>query len=1500
MFKSASVNTASPKSANSSLFQSDKSEDAFVQPKLTVGKPNDRYEVEANRVADQVVAKNSENSSYSSSFFSPAPLVQHQVEESDNEVQQNAVAENITPISLRRQDEETSVDHTNEIVQSKSETQNSFINSSPDNNTANTDIQKQEEEVQEKEEGEEAVQEKSFLQRSKELSFSNTFPDIQKVNDQQPGGSTGLSVESRLNSSKGGGSPLPDGAKNKMESGFGSDFSNVRVHTDSNAVQMSKDLGAQAFTHGNDIYFNEGKYDTSSTSGQHLLAHELTHTVQQNGSVQKKPEISQTSNNVQLLPDFIASRLNEYARYIPGYTLLTIIIGYNPILGESVQRTPTNIVEGLLELVPVWGVLLVNKLREYNALQTAFDWIEGELSRLNITTSRIESLINEAWDDMDFVRLDPFEYNKGVLIRTFRGLYNDVVSFADSLTDQVLGFIKEAVVSPLVGFLEANSPTYVLATKVLGRKFPLDEEVNAPTVEILEDFLILIGKETEVEEMRNKGTLQETADWIDTQLITFFSLLGRFNALFTRAWNAFSLENLRDIPAVFSGILTDFTDLLQDFLTFAAEVAAKVLEIIKNALLEWLSSFADDIPGFHLLTVIIRRNPFTGEAVARTTENIIRGFMGLVPGGEAKFQELQQTGVVTSAAQRIDALIARLGISVAFIVQLFTDVWNSVSIEDLISPIETFQRIAAQFGEPISRLFTFVVEVVKILIELILAMMNFPTDLIVSIITNAMQAFNDIKRDPVAFLLNLIGAVKQGFVQFFNNIVNHLLGGLQKWLFGELGEAGITPPSEISFQSILGMSLEILGITVDNILERLALKIGQDKVDKIRAGLDMLTGIWTFVKDVIERGPIAIWEYIQEKISDLWNIILDGIKNWIMTRIVASVTTKLLSMLDPTGIMAVVNSAIAFFNAVQSFIEKLREMLEILNSFVVGVAEIARGSISNAANYLESALADSIPVAISFLARQVGLGGLGARISEMIELARAKINEGIDWLIDKAMAAGTAFLNMLGLGGGEEGAEEAEGEEGGLELSSVESTFKDSENEDHRLYIIVQGINATIMMASDNPGDLQPKIQNKQNDNELETPEEQAQLSTAEHLRGQLITLIESHLANDDVQDIEGIRSEIQTKLDAIRDAARDGKVADETEIPETEVTHGLQRGKAKFVKAYPLTNKSGNTVGSDPSEDPPGWAHVRSFDLGIDKNGTIRVMNWVRFHLLHNLKMHGPGVAWNLVPSDGSDNSRYYSTIESTMVDELTANENGIYAFEVTVNKYRKEEQGTDYMGDFPESLTVNAEELQQKDDGSFSTKRAIFAGTNFDFNVKPKPSRAPGAAPSVIIAQSGRENLKNFTSLGDPGAKLVAGTSASSVTSLSSQIMEPASDRNNYIVRLGYLRSIRESIGDFVNTNGNVEARVFLFSENDPSSIKSALTTKINHYQRIADENNGASLNTAFLNAKKKMSAGEIKTRVRNQFNVAPSTFDGYKSGSSEPNPILIKNLIDFLNAL
>lgn len=87
--------------------------------------------------------------------------------------------------------------------------------------------------------------------------------------------------------------PLETGLRRDMEQGFGADFSRVRIHRDAGALELNRKLSSHAFTYGTDIYFNHGKFDPGSSAGRRLLAHELTHVVQQSHStraVQKKGE----------------------------------------------------------------------------------------------------------------------------------------------------------------------------------------------------------------------------------------------------------------------------------------------------------------------------------------------------------------------------------------------------------------------------------------------------------------------------------------------------------------------------------------------------------------------------------------------------------------------------------------------------------------------------------------------------------------------------------------------------------------------------------------------------------------------------------------------------------------------------------------------------------------------------------------------------------------------------------------------------------------------------------------------------------------------------------------------------------------------------------------------------------------------------------------------------------------------------------------------------------
>ncbi|MBK6282375.1 MAG: DUF4157 domain-containing protein [Draconibacterium sp.] len=164
----------------------------IIQPKLRIGQPGDKYEQEADAVADRVMKMNQ------------TETMQMQPIEEEEEIQMKCE-------QCERE----------EMLQTKSDNSDGF-----------------------------------------------TTPDI----DQQ------------INSSKGEGNPLPKHTNEIMSNAFDTDFSGVNIHTDHGAMKMNRQLGSRAFTYGNDIYFNSGEYNPESSKGKNLLAHELTHTLQQNSA----------------------------------------------------------------------------------------------------------------------------------------------------------------------------------------------------------------------------------------------------------------------------------------------------------------------------------------------------------------------------------------------------------------------------------------------------------------------------------------------------------------------------------------------------------------------------------------------------------------------------------------------------------------------------------------------------------------------------------------------------------------------------------------------------------------------------------------------------------------------------------------------------------------------------------------------------------------------------------------------------------------------------------------------------------------------------------------------------------------------------------------------------------------------------------------------------------------------------------------------------------------
>lgn len=215
--------------------------------KLSVSQPNDPYEQEADRVAAQVMRMPNRPD--------PSPSVQGFAGHNFGQI---ALSPELEPINRIQ----AGHGHVNLAASITSFVQRDLPSDTQEDEPESTmEANPLEAPSTEEEQKEELLQTKSTLQRMTENTESEHH------------------LEQQLAQSQGGGSPLPDETRTFMESRFGADFSQVRVHTDAVAAQMNQALQAQAFTHGQDIYFGADQ----SPGKNDLTAHELTHTIQQTG-----------------------------------------------------------------------------------------------------------------------------------------------------------------------------------------------------------------------------------------------------------------------------------------------------------------------------------------------------------------------------------------------------------------------------------------------------------------------------------------------------------------------------------------------------------------------------------------------------------------------------------------------------------------------------------------------------------------------------------------------------------------------------------------------------------------------------------------------------------------------------------------------------------------------------------------------------------------------------------------------------------------------------------------------------------------------------------------------------------------------------------------------------------------------------------------------------------------------------------------------------------------
>ena len=495
-------------------------------------------------------------------------------------------------------------------------------------------------------------------------------------------------------------------------------------------------------------------------------------------------------------------------------------------------------------------------------------------------------------------------------------------------------------------------------------------------------------------------------------------------------------------------------------------------------------------------------------------------------------------------------------------------------------------------------------------------------DLLLNVLSRAATAIGLIIAHPIRFLGNLVDAGKQGFNNFKDHIVDHLKEGFLEWLFGAVADAGIQLPKNFDLQGILNLVLQVLGLTRANIRKRAVDILGEKVVSAIEGAAEIF-------KVLVTEGPGGLLKYLEGKLDDVIGMAIEKVKTFVMERILMAGVKWLIGLLNPAS--AFVKACMAIYDIIMFFVEHGSQILDLVNTIIDSITEIAEGAISNAAAAVEKSLARAIPVMIGFLASLLGVGGIGEKIQEILETIRRPINQAIDWVINKAAALGRGIV-----GGAKKIAN----------LIFPPEHFS-AEDGDHTVTAVPKGEDYEIVVHSETRGVQEfIKFARKQAD--------ENSIAGVEH---QIDDLDKKYTAWKGIvtTDDKG-KKEKEKRFVAIARLVESiwKKVASEGPVPDSVIHWSPRdsRGRATGVVADPLTKKGAD--GGPPKADIPGWDQ--------EDPGKRSPEGRIRAHLLH-YALHGPGEAYNLTPTSNSVNALMYTKVESHALKALGIRKNATSA---------------------------------------------------------------------------------------------------------------------------------------------------------------------------------------------------------------------------------------------
>jgi hypothetical protein len=483
----------------------------------------------------------------------------------------------------------------------------------------------------------------------------------------------------------------------------------------------------------------------------------------------------------------------------------------------------------------------------------------------------------------------------------------------------------------------------------------------------------------------NYGVFEKVGSWVEEQIRGLGMVGSSFKQAIGKFIDSLSLSDALHPGDVWERAKRIFTEPIDRLINFAKGLITGILKFIKDAILMPLAKLAEGTRGWDLLIAVLGKNPITGEAVPRTAETLIGGFMKLI-GEEEVWENIKKANALARAWAWFQSAIDGLLGFVREIPSLFIQALKSLEIADIVLLPRAFIKVGSVFGGFIVRFLTWAGDSVWNLLQIIFEVVA-PGAM--PYLKKVGAAFKKILKNPIAFVGNLVKAGKQGFQQFADRIGAHLKAAFLDWLTGSL--EGVYIPKSFDFREIVKFVLSVLGLTWQNIRQKLVKVLGEPVVKGLETTFDI-------VVTLVREGPAAAWEKIKEQLTNLKDMVVQGVMDFIIETVVKKAVAKIISFLIPGA--AFIQAIITIYDTIMVFIDKLKKIIQVVTAFLDSIMDIANGVIGAAANKVETTLAGLLTLAISFLAGFAGLGKIAAKVMDIIN---KKVREPISKALDKAI-----------------------------------------------------------------------------------------------------------------------------------------------------------------------------------------------------------------------------------------------------------------------------------------------------------------------------------------------------------------------------------------------------------------------------------------------------------------------------------------------------------------